>query len=836
MADLLLERSTELAAIDKALRMARAGRSRRLQITGPPGSGRTELIEQACARARDHGLSVVAARGELGERGYPFALARRLFERQSGPGDRYQTLLELNRELARRAPVLVGVDDLEDGDSASLEWIAFAARRLEHVGVAFVLAGETALLEDAVVLALRPLSERAVAALLHVELGNAVDGSQARACHVASGGRALLVSEFAAAARRRRREAVPPGVVDFVERRLARLPRNSRLLAEAIALLDGSATLHAAATLAGLASDDAAAAADRLRGAGLLARGDRLAIEPPLVARAVYEGVPNARRGLWHARAARAAARPASAIRHLLRSEPAADAWVVETLTAAARRALAQGEPREAAVLLRRAAREGVPDGGEVLISLAEAERRLADAREIARLEAALECGAPQTATTSALARALVTHGRADEALELCDADPTELHAGARLIPGAGRAVAARLTEGAPAATPTARPARALVACRAAEAACGASSARTAVALATRALDGDGLDPESPAYFSACAALAWSDELALARVHLDRARAHARRLGSVPGLARSEAGHAMVALRCGDLEASVVHARSALGAGQHTTVAFGVRAVLALALLELDRLDEAEGLCDAAGTPELRYARGRLRLARHDAPGALADFLAVGQALRRDAIDGPALIPWRSAAALAEAPDAESLAAEEQALAARFGAPRALGRALRVLAVVGDAPERIGRCRAAVAVLAAGEARLEYAHALCDLGASLRRERARREAREPLREALDLAVRCGAAALARRAREELAASGARPRRLAQSGRDALTPAELRVAGLAARGLANREIARSLVVTVKTVETELSHVYAKLGIRSRRDLASALQAG
>ena len=201
----------------------------------------------------------------------------------------------------------------------------------------------------------------------------------------------------------------------------------------------------------------------------------------------------------------------------------------------------------------------------------------------------------------------------------------------------------------------------------------------------------------------------------------------------------------------------------------------------------------------------------------------------MGGELTRDAIEGPALIPWRSAAALAQAPDAEALAAEEHALAARFGAPRALGRALRVLAVVGAAPLRTERCRAAVAVLSPCEARLEYAHALCDLGASLRRERARRAAREPLREALDLAVRCGAAALARRAREELAASGARPRRLAQSGRDALTPAELRVARLAARGVANREIARTLVVTVKTVETELSHAYAKLGIRSRREL-------
>ena len=134
------------------------------------------------------------------------------------------------------------------------------------------------------------------------------------------------------------------------------------------------------------------------------------------------------------------------------------------------------------------------------------------------------------------------------------------------------------------------------------------------------ALEGDVLDPESPAYFSACAALAWSDELTPARGHLDRALDHARRLGSVCGLARAEAGHATVALRAGELDAAVVHATTALGAGRNTTLAFPARAVLALALLELDRLDDADALCDAS-TPELRYVRGRLRLARHDAPG-----------------------------------------------------------------------------------------------------------------------------------------------------------------------------------------------------------------------
>jgi DNA-binding NarL/FixJ family response regulator len=58
-------------------------------------------------------------------------------------------------------------------------------------------------------------------------------------------------------------------------------------------------------------------------------------------------------------------------------------------------------------------------------------------------------------------------------------------------------------------------------------------------------------------------------------------------------------------------------------------------------------------------------------------------------------------------------------------------------------------------------------------------------------------------------------------------------KDALTASERRVAELAARGMANREIAESLFVTVRTVEFHLSHSYRKLGIDSRAELTAAL---
>ena len=103
------------------------------------------------------------------------------------------------------------------------------------------------------------------------------------------------------------------------------------------------------------------------------------------------------------------------------------------------------------------------------------------------------------------------------------------------------------------------------------------------------------------------------------------------------------------------------------------------------------------------------------------------------------------------------------------------------------------------------------------------------------EAREPLRLAVDLAQRCGATALEEWAFDELRAAGARPRRRRISGADALTPAERRVAELAAAGRLNREIAETLVVTLDTVEYHLRHVYRKLGIASRSRLAEALAA-
>jgi DNA-binding CsgD family transcriptional regulator len=98
-----------------------------------------------------------------------------------------------------------------------------------------------------------------------------------------------------------------------------------------------------------------------------------------------------------------------------------------------------------------------------------------------------------------------------------------------------------------------------------------------------------------------------------------------------------------------------------------------------------------------------------------------------------------------------------------------------------------------------------------------------------------LGEGLEQAERTGARPLAERARRELIDAGARPHRPAHLGRDVLTPSELRVAQMAAEGATNKEIAQGLFVSLRTVETHLTHAYAKLGIAARGELVGALAA-
>jgi DNA-binding CsgD family transcriptional regulator len=134
--------------------------------------------------------------------------------------------------------------------------------------------------------------------------------------------------------------------------------------------------------------------------------------------------------------------------------------------------------------------------------------------------------------------------------------------------------------------------------------------------------------------------------------------------------------------------------------------------------------------------------------------------------------------------------------------------------------------------------LASSPVRLEHAWSLLELGAALHLGGFSLEAREPLAHARELAHLCGAERTLARATALLRASGGRPRRIARTGIEALTPSERRVAALAAEGYSNLEIAQQLIVSVKTVEAHLSRVYGKLALPSteapRQQLAEAFE--
>jgi len=264
-------------------------------------------------------------------------------------------------------------------------------------------------------------------------------------------------------------------------------------------------------------------------------------------------------------------------------------------------------------------------------------------------------------------------------------------------------------------------------------------------------------------------------------------------------------------------------------------------------LIERDALEEAESVLEQCDDPlrsrsirvvRFLIARGRLRAGQGRFQEALEDFLACQQRCEPLGLSNLSALPWRSEAALIQAAlgnthEARRLGDEQLEQARVLGLPRTLGISLRACGLVEGGQSGLQLLREAVQTLERSRSPLELARALSDYGAALRRTGHRVQARAELERALDLAHRCGARRVANQARAEMVAAGARPRRDAITGRDALTAGELRVARLAAQGLSNREIAQALFITTKTAKAHLGRVYRKLEITRRGQLADAL---
>src|SRR6266576_2034903 len=306
------------------------------------------------------------------------------------------------------------------------------------------------------------------------------------------------------------------------------------------------------------------------------------------------------------------------------------------------------------------------------------------------------------------------------------------------------------------------------------------------------------------------AALTCADRIDEAVRHADQILVHARERGSALTVATISAFRAGVVIRRGDLAAAQADAQAAIELAPDLLGAeFVVLAVSAAVLAGLDRDETPDSLRQLIDRTGIRYD---------------TEFLPSSQLRYASAL---------SLAELGRHQEARSLAADDVRRAESFGAARAVGIALRAQALVGPSSERASRLEAALEVLARSPARLEHARVLVDIGAASRAAGQRRAAREPLSEGLALAARCGAQALERRARAELGAIGIRPRTTSHTGVNALTSSERRVVELAAAGGTNREIAQTLFVTEKTVETHLGRSFRKLDISSRRQLPDVL---
>jgi len=802
--------------------------------------------------------------------------------------------------LAFEEPVALIVDDAQHADCPSLRFALYLAQRFDELPICLVLAGnqrsskrlaehfaELLACPIARTLELGPLSPGGVATLLRRSLFPDATDPFCLACFGATGGNPFLLRELgvdlAAEGDHGDRDAAsvieagPDSVARSVLLRLQAIGPGATELAQAVAVLGYGAELQHAACIAELDPADAARLADEMMGADLLARAELLSFVHSIVRRAVESAMPPAERAAAHLLAAKRLAEDGASLprvaAHLLQASRTGSEWVTGVLTDAAAASMASGAPGSAIRYLRRALEEppSTSRRPELLLELGSAEALLAAPEALPRLREALELSRePMKRGTAALGigRMLCAQGRYAEAAEtlrrgLAELGGADAELGAQLL--AAYAPAARLgllperiqREAPPEARVSSESPDKPAACVAyAELALARALDGQPVdqvrELAHQALGGEALLAQETAdglgYYVATTVLTICEDYQAAELALTAAIQDARERGSALGYATASGFRALTFLGRGRLAEAEADAEGAVVAVSRTqgVVLPTVQAVLGEVLMERGQLDKAERRLGRPSWPEgsglarviALGAEGDLRRRRGDVAGALDAFERCGERLAEANIRNPAVLNWRSGAALALAElgdrqRAVHLLDEELELARTFGAPGAIGCALHATALIAAGDERAQLLEAALDALERSQKALARGRVLVELGATLRRAGTPRAARDPLRHGLDLAERCGATVLAHRARKELQAAGSRPRRTALFGTEALTTRERQVAELAAGGMSNRQIAKSLYVTLKTVEWHLHHTFRKLEVSSRHELAALM---
>lgn len=797
---------------------------------------------------------------------------------------------------ARKTTLLL-IDDLHWADAASLRWLCYLVPRLGGVPLLVLVSSRPSeqgreaallaqLLTDPSALPLRPgpLGNDSVARLAREMLGAEPDDAFVGACCKATGGNPLYVRALLdtlaqegqapkAEVAGRVHEIGPEAVSRAVNLRLSRLRPEAAALADAIAVLGEDAELERSAALASLDRTQAHEAAAELARVDLIRIARPLGFVHPVVRAAVYQQIDPTVRAARHRAAADLVSTPPERIAlHLLLSEPAGDPFVVATLRNVAARSLAQGVSDAAVAYLRRALEEPPPadERARLLYELGCAELRLDGPAAVEHLgEATRSEPDPETRAQFALeyGRALWFTSEHTAALDVFREAIAAVPADARdlrerleaevissalwepeLVPVAlehiDRIDVERLGDG--------LGSRMLLASLAFVTARRGEDRELAVEYVRRALEGGTLRRANQvAFHYALFVLVMADNFDEAIEIYDGVLVDARRSGDPFTASIVHVFRGFARLRMGELAEAIDDLRQGIELVRSVeieTMYPYATAFLSQALLEAGDLDGAAEALAVLPMPSnlpssghfffYRTARGLLHIAQGRREEGLRELLELGQNIGGLEVGEAAWSSWRarSARTLLELGDREralELARAELNAQRRWGAPRALGIALTTLGVVEGGEAGEAHLIEAIEVLEASPAKLARARALYELGASLRRRNQRVEGRDYLRRALELATACGAGGLIDQARDELLATGARPRTTALSGAEALTPSESRVARMAADGLTNREIAQALFVTPKTVEVHLGSAYRKLGISSRLQLTDAL---
>lgn len=807
--------------------------------------------------------------------------------RPPGPRTLATALLTALRALAREGTVLVAVEDAQWLDRSSQEALAFAVRRLEGADARVLLtlrSGTPSPLAEALErrtttrLELPGLSLGATRKLLSERLGLALPRRILLATHAATQGNPLFALEIGRRlAQRGPADAneplpVPDDLPSLVGVRVARLPQGTRelLLAAALSSRPRAETIRA---LLGRPLEDDLEPAEREAIASL--RGGLVVFAHPLHAAAVVDAATTAERRRMHRRLAEVTDGLEERARHLALSVEGGDERAAATVHAAAQDALSRGAVTAAAELAELAVELGEGGSPEQPARLLDLAALLRLAGEPARGHAFLSAVSDWSSWPPALeargrgqlllatywangASAAVDLGErmlAEEALEdevratvhtylagCCefdlersarhltvaldllerprfDPDPGTLaHAlalrvrnGVLLGEGLDHALLGRVAELEGRLSPERFATEAMSPYLAVlhKHVDDLETSRTRLqGLLDDAIDTANEVGEMVARMHLVLTELWAGDLPAAEAQLARVDARVEEHGSRNVFLLSVG--ALVAAHTGDA-AAVRTAAAALEAehGDPGAEVYGIYLASAIGLLELS-LGDAE-----AADATFRALLATLEAGGHREPGIFRVHANAGEA----------------AVAVGDLERAERIAASLAAHADRTGHRWSRASSERVLALVAAARADLDTARDLAERARAGYESLamplERARALLVAGVVERRARRRARARELLDEAARELDRLGARLWAERARAELGRVSGRARRDATE----LTPAELRVVELAAEGLPNKEIAGRLFVTVHTVELHLSHAYAKLGVRSRSQLAA-----